>query len=135
MDYTAMSASGRLSSDRETHWVLVAYVLLVAEPFVFATTHAWFWRSGHLSAPIATGIVAGLLVALVYRQRWAWVLLVVLNGVVVVSHIFGSAEIYGIIINALALVLVVSRPMRRYVGMTRKGASQPEEPVKDRHNA
>jgi hypothetical protein len=89
--------------------------VLAAVPFVLAATHAWFWQDEHSTAPVAGVVVAGLLVALVLRQRWAWRLLVVFEAAILVSFAFDFTAVSALLLNLASLALLVSPPMRRHV--------------------
>jgi Na+/proline symporter len=107
------------SVDRRRDWgervVLAAFVAFAATPFVFAAAHASFWQR-HSPAPPATALGAALLVALVTRRRWAWLLLVLSYGFVVVSFAWKWGSTVLFVVDLIALALLVSAPMRRYVG-------------------
>jgi uncharacterized protein (TIGR03382 family) len=94
---------------------VAAFVAFAAAPFVSAAAHASFWQ-GHSPAPTATALAAALLVALVTRRRWAWLLLVLLHGFVVVSFAWKWGSTVLFVVDLIALALLVSAPMRRYVG-------------------
>lgn len=93
----------------------MAFVLLAVVPLVSAAAHASFWQK-HSPAPLTTAVIAVLLVALVTRRRSAWALLVLLYGFVVVSFAWewGSTSLF--VVDLVALGLLASSPMRRYVG-------------------
>jgi hypothetical protein len=54
-----------------------------------------------------------MVVALVFRRSDAWLLLLVFDGVVVVSNVW---DWKGFVVNGVALVLLISPPMLRHVG-------------------
>jgi hypothetical protein len=108
-------ASVDRTGDRRPRVVVTAFVVFAAAPFVSAAVHAAFWQ-GHSRAPLATAIVAILLVSLVTRRRWAWVLLVLFYGFVVVSFAWEWASAATFVVDLIALGLLVFSPMRRYVG-------------------
>jgi hypothetical protein len=99
--------------------VLAAYVALAATPFVAARSHRWFWEGSHRTAPVATGVFIALLVALVFRRRWAWILLVLFEVAVAVSFavdfVRGDLAWIWFALNLASLALLLSAPMRRYV--------------------
>lgn len=103
-------------TDQAARAVVVVYVVLTAAPFVFAATHAWFWNHHHSVAPIAAGLVGLLLVALVLRQRWTWMILVIFDGFVVISYAWEWSGAVTFVVNLAAFALLLSPPMRRYVG-------------------
>jgi hypothetical protein len=101
--------------------VLGTYVLLAAAPFVLAATHAWFWKHEHSTAPVAAAVVAALLVALVLRQRWAWWLLIVFQGAVLISFAFACTNVPALLLNLASFVLLATPQMRSYVGRSPQG--------------
>jgi TRAP-type uncharacterized transport system fused permease subunit len=68
-------------------------------------------------APIAAGVVAILLVALAFRRTVAWLLLVFVYGFVVISYVWEWTGALPFVLNVVAFALLVSPPMRRYVGL------------------
>ena len=109
---------------RSPRVVVAAFVVFATVPLVSAALHASFWRA-HSLAPLATAVVAILLVALVTRRRWAWILLVVFYGFVVVSFAWKWASTVAFVVDLVVLALLVSSPMRQHVGwrMPRAGRS------------
>ena len=93
-------------------WV---YVVLVSGPFVFAATHAWFWNGERPFAPVSALVFAIVLIALLSRHRWAWWVLVILNGVVVISYLWEWTNAISFVANLASLALLSSTPIRRYV--------------------
>ena len=110
-----MATAGRQPSDRTTRVVVGSYVVVAAAPFVLAATHAWFWKHEHSTAPVAAGVVAVLLVALVLRQRWAWWLLVAFEAAVLISFAFDFTTAPALLLSLARVALLVSPQMRRYV--------------------
>ena len=102
--------------DRRSRGVVAAFVLLAVAPLVSAAAHASFWQK-HSPAPLTTAVIAVLLVALVTRRRWAWALLVLLYGFVVVSFAWKWGATSLFVVDLVALGLLASSPMRRYVGL------------------
>jgi hypothetical protein len=51
------------------------------------------------------------------RQRWAWIVAVLLFGSFVVLSPFSDGRVVGLIISVVALALLLSRAMRQYVGI------------------
>jgi integral membrane sensor domain MASE1 len=95
--------------------MMAGYVVLTAAPFLLAATHAWFWKHEHSTAPVAAAVVAALLVALLLRHRWAWLALVLFQGVVLISFAFDFTTAPAFVLNAASFALLVSPPIRRYV--------------------
>jgi hypothetical protein len=94
-------------------WV---YVVLVGGPFIFAATHAWFWNGERPFAPVSALVFAIVLIALLSRHRWAWWVLVILNGVVVISYIWEWTNAISFVANLASLALLSSTAIRSYVG-------------------
>jgi hypothetical protein len=94
--------------------VLAGYLILAAVPFVYAAFHARFYRNtAELSSTI---LEVSVLLALVRHRRWAWALLIVFHAIVLVSPAWGSHSTpLFIAVNVMALVLLLSGPMRYYV--------------------
>lgn len=70
---------------------LVIFVALAITPFALAATRASFWQAKHAMAPVATVLYLLLVAALVVgRYRWAWVLLALLYGSVLLGWAFDS---------------------------------------------
>jgi hypothetical protein len=101
-------------SDRTLRGVLTGYLTLAAVPFVYAAFHARFYRNtAELGATI---LEVSVLLALVRHRRWAWVLLIVFHSIGIVSLAWGNHSTPSLIaVNSVALVLLLSRPMRYYV--------------------
>ena len=70
---------------------LVAFVVLAIAPFAFAAARSSFWETRHSMAPVATLLYLALLAAVVvWRYRWAWVLLALFYGSAVIGWAFDS---------------------------------------------
>jgi hypothetical protein len=107
-----MLAALRRSKDWTTRLVVAAYVVLAVEPFV----HAWFWTHKHGDKlPIATVLYAVLILGLVLRRRWAWFVLVAFDGFALLSYAWEWSGPVSLVWNLVAVALLVSPPMRRYV--------------------
>lgn len=100
-------------SERTLRGVLVGYLTLAVIPFVYAAFHVRFYRNtAELGATI---LEVSVLVALVRHRRWAWIL-IVFHSIVIVSLAWGSRSTPPFIaVNVMALVLLLSWPMRYYV--------------------
>lgn len=101
--------------DRMTGMVFATYVLVQLAPFLYAVSRAHFYHSG--VEPLATAVYFGVIVALVRRRRWAWVLLSGLNTVVLISYIVGGGPTAFVVTNAVALALLWTPQVRSYVGL------------------
>jgi hypothetical protein len=89
--------------------------VLIGVPFVFAATHAWFWNGERPLAPASVIVVGVLLAALLSRHRWAWWILVVFNGFVVISYLWEWTNVPNFVINVVSFAALVSPPTRRFV--------------------
>jgi hypothetical protein len=98
-----------------TALILATYLLVAALPFVIAETHAWFWRGPHYRGPVSAALFGTLLVAVVLRQRWAWLILAIFNGFVIISYIWDWSTVAAFGIDVVSFALLMSPPMRRYV--------------------
>src|SRR3989442_613468 len=102
-------------ADPAARAVLLGYLLLAFAPFAVAATHSSFWERQHSTAPVAAVAFALVLMALVLRRRWAWQLLVVFEGIVLVSFVFDFTNALAFGSNLASFALLISPPMRRYV--------------------
>jgi hypothetical protein len=96
--------------------VLATYLALAVAPFVVGATHASFW-SQHSRAPLAAVLWLALLLGLALHRRGPWAVLVFFDALVVVSYSWEWAGVLPFVGNLGALALLVSPPMRRYVGL------------------
>lgn len=109
------SKDSRQRAEDLAPFVVGIFVLLSISPFVFAATHTWFWKHEHYRAPGAAALFGLVVVALVMRQRWAWFILIIFNGVVVVSYAWEWSSVPAFVIDVVSFSLLVSSPMRYYV--------------------
>ena len=96
-------------------------------PFVWsAATWDGFWTS---VAPFSTLLTLGVLIALLRGRRWAWVVLIGLDALVLVSYVWDPADALAIALAAARLALLLSQPIRGYVaapgGPRRRSAEAP----------
>jgi hypothetical protein len=105
----------------DTRAVLAAVALLTLYPFVVAATHESFWRDRDM-APIIPAVAVSLVVALVLRRRWAWGLLLLLQGIAAIRSI-ATGDVITAVTCALAIALLASAALRHYVGVVRDGAA------------
>lgn len=98
--------------------------MLTVAQLTFAVTN-WLTErhqhhvSGAGIAAVAVFLVAvwgGLLLAVLSRRRWAWIVLAVLLASSLITWAWKSGSTEGLIYSIPALVLLLSPPMRRYVG-------------------
>jgi hypothetical protein len=109
-----MFVSSRLRLITREQWVLMAYAVLHLQPFAWAAI-SWsgFW---HSVAPFSTLLALAVLLALVWRRRWAWWLLIALEAVVLLSYVRDPGEDpVGIVMAVARLALLLSPAMRRYL--------------------
>lgn len=110
----SFGSDGAPFSNRTLRGVLVGYLILAAVPFVYAAFDTRFYRN--TTELGATILEVSVLLALVCHQRWAWVLLIMFHSIAIVSLVWGSHSTPPLIaVNVVALVLLLSRPMRYYV--------------------
>jgi chromate transport protein ChrA len=120
MDHVRMAGGDTRAGDPTTRLVVGTYVILVFIPFVIAATHESFWQRAHSMAPVATGLFAGLLIALVLGQRWAWLLLVLFEVAALVSFAFDFPDPLFVVLTLVSLALLVSQPTRRHLSQRRR---------------
>lgn len=63
-----------------------------------------------------TALIALVLISLARRRRWAWVVLVVLEGGILISFAFDFTDAVAFIVSVVSFALLISPPMRRYTG-------------------
>ena len=107
-----MPTQGHKPTDRKTRLILGAYLLLAAALFIVAATSAAYWR--HAEPATVTALVAVLLISLARRHRWAWVVLVVLEGGILISFAFDFTDAFAFVASVVSFALLLSPPMRRY---------------------
>jgi len=94
------------------HWALTLYAVLHMLPFAWAAaTWDGFWTS---VAPFCMLLALAVLVALLRRRRWAWLALIALNALVLVSFVW-EPDAVGFVLTAPPLALLLSPPIRAYV--------------------
>jgi hypothetical protein len=108
---------------------LVAFVVLAIAPFAYLATMSSFWDLRHSIASETTVLYLLLLAAVVvWGHRWAWVLLALLYGSVVIAWAFDSHrfrtshlldEIGSLVVLGLFVSPVVRGKLTRPVGRTR----------------
>ena len=98
--------------------MLTGFVALVVAPFLIAATRHQYWERQHLMAPLVTLVVFAVLAALVVgRYRWAWMIFVVFDLVLIAGWVFDSSRfsalhLAGLAGDLTALVLLASGHMR-----------------------
>jgi hypothetical protein len=104
--------------------VPAAFALLTVGRLVYVAPSAWFWHYGDHTLPVVAALVLVLLGFLLLRSRFAWWLFIVFSGIGLVSrlanvsgHGITSAWVFGVLFDLVYLGLLVSPPMRRFVGV------------------
>jgi hypothetical protein len=96
-------------------FVVAAYAVLAAQPFILGATRDEFWDTA--AAPTAAILFAVLVFALVRGHRWAWILLLAFQLAVLISFLVAFEGALALAANILSLVLLLSAPMRRHAGL------------------
>ena len=98
--------------------MLGAFTVLTVAPLVIGATKASFWQHKHAMALVAAALYLLVLAALLFgRFRWAWVLLALLNGSVIVgwafdSKRFAASYVLGFAGALVAFALLMTPEMR-----------------------
>jgi MFS family permease len=110
------------SVDGRTRAVLLAFVVVAVQPLLIGELSVLLSPHRHATVVgimagfvILAAILAMLLAALVRRRRWAWRVLALLFGAGVILDVFNLNDVVAFIIDLIALALLMSPPMRRYV--------------------
>lgn len=121
----------KVSVDGRTRLVLVAFMLLAAQPLVVGELNVLLSPHRHVTV---VGIVAGfvilaailamLLAALVRRRRWAWRVLVVLFSIALILDVLRFTGVVTFVRDVIGFALLLSPPMRRYI----KPVNGPDRP-------
>jgi hypothetical protein len=107
----------RWPPDRRAAFVVV-FVLLTIVPFVRAATHSWFWDLERSIALESTALFLAVLAALMLgRYRWAWIVLVLLEGSVFIGEAVDQSPLHAIdipfyIASIASFALLLSPTMR-----------------------
>ena len=113
--------------------VPAAFALLTVGRLVYVASTAWFWNYGDHTVPVVAVLILVLLGLLLLRVGFAWWLFVAFSGIGLVSqladvtsHGITSAWVFGSLFGLIYFGLLVSRPMRRFVGvrLSLSGAKQ-----------
>jgi len=112
--------------------VPVAFVVLSVGTLIYDAAHAWFWQRAHNMAPAAALLILLLLGFLLLRWRFAWWVFVVFSGAGLVTwvaeaptHEVSSGWVVGGLLGLVEFGLLVSAPMRRFVGFRGRLAPSP----------
>jgi hypothetical protein len=119
-----------------TALVVGGFTVLAVMPFLIAATKETFWQRQHSMASFVTVLYLLVVAALVWRRsRWAWYVLAVFIGVVVVGWVFDSnrfqgSHVVGFVLALGAFALLLSSEMRhrlrRPVWTPRVGRTEPQ---------
>ena len=99
------------------------FSLVVVGGLIYAASHAWFWQHKHDTVWAAAPLILLMLVLLLRRHRWVWWLWTALLVVGLVSTAVSLSSdararvIVGGLVGAFQLSLLLSRPMRAFVGI------------------
>jgi hypothetical protein len=113
---------GAGKDDSATRLVLAAYIAIASAPFMYAAAHARFWEQRHYREPVATAVFAILLIALMLRRRWAWVLLTVFTSIIVISYAWEGGSVIGLLGSLVSLGLLVSAHLRHHAHIGRRSS-------------
>jgi hypothetical protein len=98
----------------DTRLVLGAYVALWIVPWIVSVATGGF--SGHVALSLAAALVfAGVVVALVLGQRWAWWLLVFFDSLGVLFSVVDFEGVGYVVLAAASLLLLLSPQIRDHV--------------------
>jgi hypothetical protein len=90
----AISSSVWTIGSRRAQAVVGAFVVLAVGPLVWQASKSSFWSPEHSTAPIATLIYLAMVGAMVFRRaRWAWIILVLLHGAVLVGWVIDAGSV------------------------------------------
>jgi len=104
-----------------TRAVVLSTALLWLCPLIVAASHGWFWERSHATALVAAALALLLMIAVLRRHLWAWVLLLIFEVAVVASYVFAFTRVTWFLVNLAMLALLLSPQMRHYVGAARLG--------------
>ena len=113
------------ASTLRRHWALAVYAVLLMLPFIWsAATHEEFWTT---VAPFSTLLALGVLVALLRGHRWAWVVLVAFDVLILCSFVWDTVDAVAFAMAAGRLALLLSRPVRSYVERSAARSASPHD--------
>jgi hypothetical protein len=108
--------------------ILLLFAVLAIESFAFGIVEVVTSRASSTTArPSTLTLVFGftilaviltvILVALIRRMRWAWMVSLILYGGALVADVFNFRGIAEITLDIVRVGLLISPQMRRYVGI------------------
>lgn len=122
----------RSEEGRRDRLVAVLFALSVVGSLIFDAAHAWFWQRAHDTAPVAALFVLLFVAALLRRHRFAWWIFLIVNLAGIPSWVVHGVSkgvsagfLLGLVLGLVQLALLLSVPMRRYVGVGRWRGRQP----------
>lgn len=102
----------------------MAFTAIVVGVLIFDAAHSWFWQRAHATAWVAALLLLLFLARLLQRSRFAWWLFVVFGVIGLVAppiyqagHHVSVGWIVGALVGVVELGLLVSPPMRRFIGV------------------
>jgi hypothetical protein len=98
------------------------YAIVAVGSVAISMTRSAFWQPEHSAAPIAAVALMGLVVALLYRRGWAWVVLLLVETLAAASILADYDGWPEALVSALGLVLLLSPQMRAYIRPSLRGA-------------
>lgn len=132
--YAGRVRNHRPEAENGDRLVTVIFSAIVVGSLIFDATHAGFWQRAHDTAPLAALLVLVLVVALLRRHRFAWWLFVIVGVARLPSWVahgvskgVSAGFLLGLVVGLVELALLLSVPMRRYVGVGRWRGRQPVE--------
>ncbi len=112
--------------------VPAVYAAIGVGGLLYDAAHGWFWQGSHDSAPMAAAFLLLLLVLLLRRKRFAWWVLVVVSAFGLLTSPLQFARgpvsrgaVAGYVLGLIEFGLLVSAPMRRFVGFHWRVAPRP----------
>jgi hypothetical protein len=115
----------------------VSFAVLVVGSLIFDAAHGWFWQRAHDIAPVAALLALALVVALLRRSRAAWWVFVIADATSLPSFVAHAVTkhvtvgyLVGLAFWISELAILLSAPMRRYVGVGRWRSSPQPGPAR-----
>ena len=131
-DRERFTFSGVRGGVREEWQVPAVFAVLVVGSLIYEAAHVWFWQRAHDMVWLAAPLLLVLLGLLLRRSRFAWWVFVVMSGAELVtwvvdmsSHAVTAQWVIGGLVGLVQFGLLVSRPMRRFVGFRGQLAPSP----------
>lgn len=90
-------------------WAAVTYVPII----VVAAGRHGFWQ--HSLGPVTVILLTILIAGVLARRRWAWLLWVAFDAVIIVSYAWDFTSVLALVMDLASFALLISPPMRAYV--------------------